>query len=80
MFAPSVLEDWVPPVATLGAIAVAAVVADAAVAGAVSETPIACSSDCNKLLNRSPFVAGAEAELAALELVLEPTCPPFLWP
>jgi hypothetical protein len=65
-FAPKVLAEWMPPLAVAEAIpfgavpaipaAAAAVVADAAVAGAVSETPITCSSDSSKLLNRPWFV------------------------
>jgi len=57
---------------------VAGAVADAALFGAVSETPMTCSIDSNRLLSRLCVVAGPCVELLAVPSL--PAWPPFLWP
>jgi hypothetical protein len=57
---------------------VAGAVADAALFGAVSEIPMTCSIDSNRLLSRLCVVAGPCVELLAVPSL--PAWPPFLWP
>jgi hypothetical protein len=86
MWAPIPLNDVLAfgMVATLAPAAavtapVAGAVADAALFGAVSETPMTCSIDSNRLLSRLCVVAGPCVELLAVPS-LPPAWPPFLWP
>ena len=85
MWAPIPLND-VPAFGVTAAPALAAdaaapadaAVADAARGGAVSEIPMTCSIDSNRLLNRLCVVAGPCVALLAVASL--PAWLPFLWP
>jgi hypothetical protein len=70
-FAPFEPKEWVP-LAVAAVAAVVALLAAVALAAGVTETPITCSSDCSRLLNRPCVVAAPWVALLALESVLEP--------